>query len=547
MSRFSLLLLEEDEFYITECVVECKGPLDGGPSANGVLPGQLRICTKSVFFESDDVKVPIVRIPYLYVEELEGFNGDWLRLTATRWSTMKPNARDVPYAFYRGKAHEWKMKLMYAPLGKVLPHAQHMLLLSRLPVQERKRMQQDFLSRMEEEQRFNVGFLLAPGFERVILEMPVMLVGALTKEPGKFVLSDQRLYFQPLHNISGGEPVMSVGLGDIAAVARRRSGLKELGVEMFFGEKRKKRLGKGWRSSSVFFVFRSKSDRDEAIARLLDQEVMREKSKSDVSTAGSLLEADDVLLYRVTAAWQRGLLSNFDYILYCNLAAGRSFNDLTQYPVFPWVIKEFSKSEIDLNDVSIFRDLGKPVGALNPGRLQVFKERYREMESMKDHAGEAHFMYGTHYSCPGYTLYWLVRSMPAHMLRLQNGKFDAPDRSFTSISEAWDSVYSNPADLKELIPEFYMPEKCEFLRNSSSLALGCRQDGRPVGDVVLPPWAQNDAGQFVRLQREALESAFVSANLHHWIDLIFGVKQRGKLAFLADNVFRNITYEGTST
>ena len=117
---------------------------------------------------------------------------------------MKPNARDVPYAFYRGKAHEWKMKLMYAPLGKVLPHAQHMLLLSRLPVQERKRMQQDFLSRMEEEQRFNVGFLLAPGFERVILEMPVMLVGALTKEPGKFVLSDQRLYFQPLHNISEG-------------------------------------------------------------------------------------------------------------------------------------------------------------------------------------------------------------------------------------------------------------------------------------------------------------------------------------------------------
>eukprot|EP00890_Picochlorum_soloecismus_P003391 jgi/Picsp_1/4052/NSC_01563-R1_beach domain-containing protein len=535
MSRFSLLLLEEDEFYITECVVECKVPkevpLGGGPSTNAMLPGQLRVCTKSVFFESDDIRVPIVRIPYLYVEELEGFNGDSMRLTATRWSTMKPNARDVPYKFYKGKAHEWRMKLMYAPLGKILPLAQHMLLLSRLPVQERKRMQQDFLSRMEEEQRFN-----DPGFERVVLEMPVMLVGALTKEPGKFVLSDHRLYFQPLHNISGGEPVMSVGLGDIAAVARRRSGLKELGVEMFFGEKRKKRMGKGWRSSSVFFVFRSKNNREEAIARLLEQEVVREKAKSAVSTAGSLLEADDVLLHRSTAAWQRGLLSNFDYILYCNLAAGRSFNDLTQYPVFPWVITDFSKSKLDLNDVSIFRDLAKPVGALNPARLQVFRERYREMESMKDHTGEAPFMYGTHYSCPGYTLYWLVRSMPSHMLRLQNGKFDAPDRSFTSISEAWDSVHSNPADLKELIPEFYMPEKCDFLRNSSSLALGCRQNGKPVGDVVLPPWAQSDAGRFVRLHREALESPFVSANLHHWIDLIFGVKQRGKPALWANNV-----------
>lgn len=41
------------------------------------------------------------------------------------------------------------------------------------------------------------------------------------------------------------------------------------------------------------------------------------------------------------------------------------------------------------------------------------------------------------------------------MLRLQNGKFDAPDRLFSSISECWESVLSNFADLKELIPEFF--------------------------------------------------------------------------------------------
>lgn len=37
----------------------------------------------------------------------------------------------------------------------------------------------------------------------------------------------------------------------------------------------------------------------------------------------------------------------------------------------------------------------------------------------------------------------------------QNGRFDAPDRLFVSISESWESVLTNPADLKELIPEFY--------------------------------------------------------------------------------------------
>lgn len=50
-----------------------------------------------------------------------------------------------------------------------------------------------------------------------------------------------------------------------------------------------------------------------------------------------------------------------------------------------------------------------------------------------------------------------------------------------------------------------------------------------VGDVVLPPWAKGSAREFIRKHREALESDFVSENLHHWIDLIFGYKQRGKV------------------
>lgn len=47
--------------------------------------------------------------------------------------------------------------------------------------------------------------------------------------------------------------------------------------------------------------------------------------------------------------------------------------------------------------------------------------------------------------------------------------------------------------------------------------------------MVLPPWAKGSAREFIRKHREALESDFVSENLHHWIDLIFGYKQRGKV------------------
>ncbi len=47
-------------------------------------------------------------------------------------------------------------------------------------------------------------------------------------------------------------------------------------------------------------------------------------------TACGDLQAGGSWLGKVTAGWQAGRISNLDYLLYCNLAAGRSFNDLTQ-------------------------------------------------------------------------------------------------------------------------------------------------------------------------------------------------------------------------
>ena len=45
------------------------------------------------------------------------------------------------------------------------------------------------------------------------------------------------------------------------------------------------------------------------------------------------MQAGGGWLAKVTGAWQAGRISNLDYLLYCNLAAGRSFNDLTQVTI----------------------------------------------------------------------------------------------------------------------------------------------------------------------------------------------------------------------
>ena len=68
-----------------------------------------------------------------------------------------------------------------------------------------------------------------------------------------------------------------------------------------------------------------------------------------------LAQAQGGWLQRVTAAWQRGRVSNRDYLLFLNLAAGRSFNDLAQWPVFPWVLADYSSQQLDLSNPSAYR------------------------------------------------------------------------------------------------------------------------------------------------------------------------------------------------
>ena len=146
--------------------------------------------------------------------------------------------------------------------------------------------------------------------------------------------------------------------------------------------------------------------------------------------------------------------------------------------------------------------------------------------------------------------------MPEWQLCLQNGRFDHPNRLFHNIADTWRNCMQSDSDVKELIPEFYDTNNCSsmnsydsqigsFLENRLELDLGVRQDNIRVNDVILPRWAHNKTSEFIKKMREALESSYVSENLHSWIDLIFGYKQRGDEAFKADNLFYHLCYEGS--
>ncbi|GKT34706.1 hypothetical protein ADUPG1_008010, partial [Aduncisulcus paluster] len=199
------------------------------------------------------------------------------------------------------------------------------------------------------------------------------------------------------------------------------------------------------------------------------------------------------LCLKESERWKNGLLTNFDYLSILNLCSGRSELDLTQYPVFPWILNHNKDSNsIDFSDPKSFRDLSIPMGCQDHTRRERFIQRYNDAKMAYDMMrknGMAHvalppFHYGTHYSSSAVVLHYLVRVEPyssQHVI-LQSGVFDQPDRLFTSVCATWRAASSlNMADVKELIPEFfYLPS---LFTNQNVLNFGQSQETlKPVND-----------------------------------------------------------------
>ncbi|CAN0405213.1 unnamed protein product [Lampetra fluviatilis] len=260
-------------------------------------------------------------------------------------------------------------------------------------------------------------------------------------------------------------------------------------------------------------------------------------------------------LSALTQLWCAGQITNFEYLTHLNKHAGRSFNDLMQYPVFPFVLRDYASETLDLADPKVYRNLVKPIAVQCKEKEDRYINNYKWLEEEYRKGGREDdpmppvqpYHYGSHYSNSGTVLHFLVRLPPfTKMFLAYQGKyqsFDIPDRTFHSMVTTWRlSSYESTTDVKELVPEFfYLPE---FLANREGFDFGLRQNGDRVNHVTLPLWARGDPRLFVLLQRQALESENVSLSLCHWIDLVFGHKQKGKAAVQAINVFHPATYFG---
>ena len=233
--------------------------------------------------------------------------------------------------------------------------------------------------------------------------------------------------------------------------------------------------------------------------------------------------------------WYSNQLSTYQYLLYVNKFSGRSYNDINQYPIFPWLFLESSLGSHKKEEkLPIFRELYYPISVKKEediiDAISFFEANMEEKPNHPCH-------YRLHYSTSGYLLSFLVRMSPftEEQIRFQNNQFDSPSRQVHAIDEIL-TILSSSHDNRELIPEYFTT--MEFFLNANYVNFGFRlNDKVMINDVQSPKHYLNTICQYIFYNRlilnlkipfkEINKDAYFEEELriNDWIDLIFGVRQ----------------------
>ena len=281
-------------------------------------------------------------------------------------------------------------------------------------------------------------------------------------------------------------------------------------------------------------TFSSNDIKKNTMIYLSNKNIFIRSSRTSLSSFNPIITDAKTLLDDFIDKWTIGIISNFSYLMFLNTISNRTYNDLSQYPIMPWIIGDYTSEIINLTSPESYRDFSYPIYAQAASLREQLQLKY---ESAEDEFMQYHC--GSHYSTPGFIGYFLVRVKPFSLIaaEIQGGCFDTPDRLFFNIK----NMYDVNDKYQELIPEmFTLPE---MFVNVNQYVYGKTQGGDIVDDVALPQWAMKDVRLFSMMGMKAIESANVSEKINDWIDLVFGYKQKGNEAIESCNVMRGVCYQ----
>ena len=341
---------------------------------------------------------------------------------------------------------------------------------------------------------------------------------------------------------------------DIKEVIRRRTLYMKQSIEIF------NKNGK-----SFFFNFFKTNICDIVFNILIDvKDDLLTKNKKQFS----ILSNDyKLLLKEKLNAFKYGEITNYNYLLYLNKLSSRTYNDLAQYPVFPWLVIKINK----LNDLTDnvgniilknnminekeenkenndIRDMNYPISMQSP------EKREEQINKYLDDNSKFRCHMGTHYSTSSYIYYYLMRINPygENLIKLQNYQQENPNRMFLSFKET-QIILNSSTDNRELIPDIYC--YIDYFCNLNCSFFGIRANLNLVDDLFIIdqniPKEENLnlISSFIESlyrHKKLLNDVTTSKKLDKWVDIIFGKRQLPlddeNIAYSC-NIFQKTAYE----
>ena len=294
---------------------------------------------------------------------------------------------------------------------------------------------------------------------------------------------------------------------------------------------------------SYFFNFLSKEQ----------YEFILDIFKNNIITKNKIYYKDFLKNHPLITEWRKSRLSTYEYLLFLNKYSSRTFNDVNQYPVFPWVITKYKTDEKGKKIGYEKRNFKYPMaGQIEENRITAYNRFQDDEESGLKFPSH----YGTHYSTSSYIFFYLMREEPftTLLVKLQGNKQENPDRMFFSISDTL-FVLEAGSDNRECIPDIF--SKVEQFINLNCVDFGCKNSGLRVDDFIVSEnknssvnnYYNNNNGiknyvKFIIYNKKLFDEKEIRDNINDWFDIIFGVGQLPEKNMKKSlNIFRKETYE----
>lgn len=199
---------------------------------------------------------------------------------------------------------------------------------------------------------------------KLIMAARCSLITAAAIVDGEFLITDRYIYFFDSTPMKTCEHDLRYPLMWLQDIYLRRHSLRPTALEFFLVNQ----------TSFLLNFDKYPSHFDKKLRRQIIQKLLslRLPSMRNVTLSSSTPQAifkDSKIMEK----WLAYELSNFDYLMMLNTIAGRTYHDLNQYPVFPWILRDYVSQVLDLQNPDVFRDLSKPIGIQNPKHIEEVK------------------------------------------------------------------------------------------------------------------------------------------------------------------------------